>query len=88
MRRGIVWPCPSRGDAGGAEPPGGRAAFRDRPGHGCERERLVRTGARLVRHARYAVFQLAESAQPRKVFADVLGLTNGLRDPPAETANA
>jgi hypothetical protein len=47
------------------------------------RERLVKTAARLVRHARYAVFQLAEAALPREVFAGVLGLINGLRGPPA-----
>ena len=52
------------------------------------RERLIKTGARLVRHARYAVFQFAEAALPREVFAGVLGLINGLRDPPAETAYA
>ncbi len=46
------------------------------------RERLIKTGARLVRHARYAVFQLAEAALPREVFARVLGLINGLRAPP------
>ncbi len=46
------------------------------------RERLIKTGARLVRHARYAVFQLAEAARPRAVFAGVLGLINGLRGPP------
>jgi hypothetical protein len=45
------------------------------------RERLVKTGARLVRHARYAVFQLAEAALPREVFAGVLSLINGLRGP-------
>jgi hypothetical protein len=46
------------------------------------RERLVKTGARLVRHARYAVFQFAEAALPREVFAGVLDLINGLRGPP------
>ena len=46
------------------------------------RERLIKTGARLVRHARYAIFQMAEAALPRSVFAGVLGLINGLRDPP------
>src|SRR6056297_2558182 len=51
-------------------------------------ERLIKTGARLVRHARYAVFQLAEAAMPREVFAGVLSLINGLRGPPAETASA
>jgi hypothetical protein len=52
------------------------------------RERLIKTGARMVRHARYAVFQFAEAALPREVFAGVLGLINGLRGPPAEAACA
>jgi hypothetical protein len=43
------------------------------------RERLIKTGTRLVRHARYAVFQMAEAALPRPVFAGILGLINGLR---------
>ena len=47
------------------------------------RERLVKTGVRLVRHARYAIFQFAEAALPRAVFAGVLGLITGLRGPPA-----
>jgi hypothetical protein len=47
------------------------------------RERLIKTGARLVRHARYAVFQFAEAALPRRVFAGILERINGLRDPPA-----
>jgi len=51
------------------------------------RERLVKTGARLVRHARYAVFQFAEAALPKEVFADALDLINGLRGPPEETAS-
>jgi hypothetical protein len=33
------------------------------------RERLVKIGARIVRHGRYLVFQLAEVAVPRAVFA-------------------
>jgi hypothetical protein len=49
------------------------------------RERLVKTGARLVRHARYAVFQFAEAALPRQVFAGIVALINGLRGPPAST---
>jgi hypothetical protein len=52
------------------------------------RERLIKTGARLVHHARYAVFQFAEAALPREVFAGVLGLINGLRGPPVEAACA
>jgi len=52
------------------------------------RERLIKTGARLVRHARYAVFQFAEAALPRAVFAGILVLINGLRGPPVEAASA
>lgn len=46
------------------------------------RERLIKTGARLVRHGRYAAFQMAATALPRKVFAGALGLINSLRGPP------
>ena len=52
------------------------------------RERLTKTGARLVRHARYAVFQFAEAALPRAVYAGVLDLINGLRAPPDGMASA
>ena len=52
------------------------------------RERLVKTGARLVRHARYAVFQFAKAALPREVFSGVLDLINRLRGPPATKASA
>ena len=52
------------------------------------RERLIKTGARLVRHARYAIFQFAEAALPRNVFASILDLINGLRGPPIETVRA
>ncbi len=47
------------------------------------RERLIKTGTRLVRHGRYAIFQMAAAALPRAVFAGILGLINGLRGPPA-----
>jgi len=52
------------------------------------RERLIKTGARLVRHARYAVFQFADATLPRAVFAGILGLINGLRGPPAGAVSA
>jgi hypothetical protein len=52
------------------------------------RDRLIKTGTRLVRHARYAIFQMAEAALPRSVFAGILGLINGLRGPPAATVSA
>jgi len=52
------------------------------------RERLIKTGSRLVRHARYAVFRFAEAALPRAVCAGVLDMINGLRGPPTTTAVA
>jgi len=36
------------------------------------REKLVKIGAKVVRHARRAVFQLAEVAVPRSLFAAIL----------------
>src|SRR3954465_13600063 len=36
------------------------------------RERLGKIGARIVRHSRYVVFQLAEVAVPRALFAEIL----------------
>ncbi len=36
------------------------------------REKLVKIGARIVRHGRYVVFQLAEVAVPRSLFAEIL----------------
>ena len=37
------------------------------------REKLVKIGAKVVTHARYVVFQLAEVAVPRQLFAQILG---------------
>ena len=39
-------------------------------------------GARIVRHGRYVVFQLAEVAVPRVLFAEILERINRLRGPP------
>jgi hypothetical protein len=36
------------------------------------REKLVKIGARIVRHGRYVVFQLAEVAVPRAMFEEIL----------------
>ena len=46
------------------------------------RERLVKIGARIVRHSRYLVFQLAEVAVPRSLFAAILRRIDRLRGPP------
>ncbi len=43
------------------------------------REMLVKIGAKVVRHGRYIMFQLAEVAIPRLLFAEILRLIDGLR---------
>jgi hypothetical protein len=43
------------------------------------REKLVKIGARIVRHGRYVVFQLAEVAVPRALFAEILRRIDQLR---------
>jgi len=52
------------------------------------RERLIKTGTRLVRHGRYALFQMAEAALPRSVFDAIIGRINALRGPPPVAASA
>ncbi len=47
------------------------------------REKLVKIGAKVVRHGRYDTFQLAEVAIPRRLFAEILRLIDGLRPRPA-----
>ena len=44
--------------------------------------KLIKTGARLVRHARSLVFQVAEVAVPRDVWASVFAGIGGLRAAP------
>jgi len=43
------------------------------------REKLIKIGAKVVTHARYVVFQLAEVAVPRKLFAAILERVGRLR---------
>jgi hypothetical protein len=43
------------------------------------REKLIKIGANVVRHARYAIFQMAEVAVPRELFEQILRLIDGLR---------
>jgi hypothetical protein len=50
------------------------------------REKLVKIGARIVRHGRYVVFQLAEVAVPRALFATILRRIDRSRGPPVATA--
>jgi hypothetical protein len=50
------------------------------------REKVVKIGARIVRHGRYLVFQLAEVAVPRALFAAILRRIDRLRGPPVAAA--
>ncbi len=43
------------------------------------REKLIKIGAKVVRHGRYVTFQMAEVAVPRTLFEKVLSLIAGLR---------
>ena len=46
------------------------------------KEKLIKTGAKLVSHGRYVAFQMAEVAIPRQLFAGILRLIAELRPPP------
>ncbi len=46
------------------------------------REKLIKIGAKVVRHARYVTFQLAEVAVPRDLFAAILARIERLRAGP------
>ncbi len=46
------------------------------------RDKLVKTGAKVVSHGRYVTFQLAEVAVPRELFRKILSLIDGLRPVP------
>ena len=48
------------------------------------RKKLIKIGAKVVSHGRYASFQMAEVAVPRHMFAEILSLTTRLRAPPAQ----
>ncbi len=47
------------------------------------REKLIKIGAKVVRHGRYVTFQVAEVAIPRSLFANILRLIDDLRPRPA-----
>ncbi len=49
------------------------------------REKLVKIGAKVVSHGRYVMFQLAEVAIPRRLFAEILRMIDGLRPKSAPT---
>ena len=43
------------------------------------KEKLIAIGAKVIRHAGYSTFQMAEVAVPRKVFRAILRRIAGLR---------
>ena len=48
------------------------------------REKLVKVGAKIVAHARYVTFQMAEVAVPSDLFQEILQLIARLRAPPVQ----
>ncbi len=48
-----------------------------------QREKLIKIGAKIVRHGRYVTFQMAEVAVPRELFRKILSLIDDLRRRPA-----
>jgi hypothetical protein len=45
------------------------------------REKLIKIGAKVVSHARYVIFQMAEVAVPRTLFREILRRIHRLREP-------
>jgi hypothetical protein len=46
------------------------------------KEKLIKIGAKVVRHGRYVIFQMAEVAVPRELFQEILRLIAELRQQP------
>ncbi len=49
------------------------------------REKLIKIGAKIVRHGRYVIFQMAEVAIRKDLFADILLRIDRLRPNPLPT---
>ncbi len=49
-------------------------------------EKLIKIGAKIVQHARYVTFQMAEVAVPRKLFREILRRISPLQTAPAPLA--
>lgn len=45
------------------------------------REKLIKIGAKVIGHARYVAFHMAEVAVPKKLFVDILRMIAELRPP-------
>ena len=76
IARAGLQPRQLHADAGVAQ--GARAMVADQPAG-----EFIKIGAKVVHHARYAVFQMAEVAVPRELFEKILRLIDGLRTRPA-----
>ena len=48
----------------------------------ARRDKVIKIGAKVVRHGRFITFQLAEVAIPRALFAGILHLIDCLRSAP------
>ena len=46
------------------------------------REKLIKIGAKVIRHSRYVLFQMAEVAVPRNLFGEILDRIGRLRASP------
>ena len=46
------------------------------------RDKLIKIGAKVIRHSRYVVFQMAEVAVPRDLFGDILARIGRFRASP------
>lgn len=47
------------------------------------REKIIKIGAKLITHARYSIFQMAEVALPRNMFRRILELIGDFRSRPS-----
>jgi hypothetical protein len=47
------------------------------------REKLIKIGAKVISHGRYVTFQMAEVAEPKQMYREILSLIIRLRAPPA-----
>ena len=50
------------------------------------REKLIKIEAKIVQHAHYVTFQIAEVAVPRKLFREILRRISRLQKAPATLA--
>ena len=84
-RAGLRFDASARSPAEFPRIPANRAIGEDWP-IGRLNENLIKIGARLVSHRRYAAFRMAEVAIPRHLFADAPRLIAKRRPPCATSA--